>query len=651
MASDNQYLPSFYQQYIHRSRYSRFRDDLGRRENWEETIERFVNHMRDSADSFFDGVDSQDPIFDKIEDSVLNTKALPSMRVLMTAGKALEKENISGYNCSFRAIDDPRAFDEILYILMCGTGVGFSVERQFINQLPEIPEDFTPSQTTIVVRDSKLGWAQAFRELISLLYNGRIPNWDMSKVRPAGSRLKTFGGRSSGPEPLERLFQQTVDIFKNAAGRKLNSIECHDLTCSIADIVVVGGVRRAALISMSNLTDERMRNAKNGRWWEENPQRALANNSVAYTENPDMEIFMREWLNLVESKSGERGIFNVNAAKDKFKKINDEAGYERRKWDDSVRCNPCSEILLKNKSFCNLTEVVARKEDGFEDLKDKVRIATIIGTMQASMTNFRHISKDWARNAQEEALLGVSITGIMDNPILANKTEDDLGVVLDDLRKYAVEVNREWAEKIGINPAAAITCVKPSGTASALTNSASGIHARYAPYYLRAVRADNKDPLAQFMIDKGFPYEADQMNPHNYVFYFPIKTPDGAVCTEDRTAIEELEHWSIYNRYWTEHKPSVTINVKEDEWMDVGTWVWNHFSETSGVSFLPYFGHIYAQAPFQPLTKEQYEEWLTKMPNGDEIDWDELSRYETEDNVNDEGAQNLACSAGACEIT
>ena len=955
-------LPTFYQQYIHRSRYSRFRDDLGRRETWPETVDRYVDFLRKH-------LDSNDPVLDELRESVLNLETLPSMRALMTAGKALEKDNIAAFNCSYRAVDEPRAFDEILYVLMNGTGVGYSVERQYINKLPEIPDEMQDSETTIVVRDSKLGWAEALRELISLLYSGHVPQWDTSKVRPKGSRLKTFGGRASGSHPLENLFNFAVEIFRNAAGRKLNSLECHDLVCKIADIVVVGGVRRAALISMSNLTDERMRGAKAGRWWEDNPQRALANNSVAYTEAPDMEIFMKEWFNLVESKSGERGIFNVRAAEDKFEKINEEAGYERRPWDESVRCNPCftgdtplltsegyqpigdlvgkpvdiwngaewstvspfstgtneivtvnlsdgtsldctpyhkflivegfrndkaerieaqdlqegmklqkwdmpvveegedysidaysqgfysgdgtkgqnhsrvygpktpcmkrligtvgsysedfdcyrwkhgpmydksfvpihgsldyclnwlagvldadgtvtrdangnglqivsidhdflynmktmlsrmgvrakvvhaddegmefitnqqgdsgwyrtketkrllignqdtyhlmqlgiifnrldvhpnppqrdarqyvrvksvewtgreeetfcvteplrnqmtvdgvvtgncSEILLKNKQKCNLTEVVARVDDDFESLKRKVRIAAIMGTFQASLTNFRHLSKDWKRNAENEALLGVSITGIMDNPILANQMDDDLEGLLDELRQYAVEVNREWAHKIGTNPAAAVTTVKPSGTASQLVNSSSGIHARYAPYYIRAVRADNKDPLAKFMIDKDFPYEVDQMNPHNYVFYFPVKAPDGAVCTEDRTAIEELEHWSIYNRHFTEHKPSVTINVQDDEWLDVGAWVWNHFSEVSGVSFLPYHGHVYAQAPYQPLTKKQYEEWVERMPDG--VDWNELAAYESADNVQNEGTQELACSAGACEI-
>ena len=633
------HLPTEYQEFIHLSRYSRWLPEKGRRETWSETVGRyfdfFTEHLEEQNDFKLDDVSRK-----RLEEAVLSQKVMPSMRCLMTAGEALKRENVSGYNCSYVAVDSPRAFDEILYILMNGTGVGFSVERQDVMKLPNVADELHETDTTIVVPDSKLGWAKSLKELIHLLYSGQIPSWDLSKVRPAGAPLKTFGGRASGPEPLDQLFRFAINIFKNASGRKLTSLECHDLVCKIAEIVVVGGVRRSALISLSNLSDDRMRVAKSGQWWEDNGQRALANNSACYTEKPEIGIFMDEWKSLYDSKSGERGIFNRQSAKE-------QAGRNGRRdndWDFGT--NPCSEIILRSKQFCNLSEVVIRATDDMKTLKEKVKFATILGTFQSTLVNFKYLTRDWAKNTEEERLLGVSLTGIMDNT-LTNGKEPGLDKRLDELRKVAIATNAEWADKIGINQSVSITCVKPSGTVSQLVDSASGIHARHNPYYIRTVRADKKDPLAMYMKDAGFPCEDDVMKPdHTYVFSFPMKAPEGAVMRQDMTAIEQLELWLVYQKHWCEHKPSVTISVKEDEWFEVGAWVYKHFDWMSGVSFLPYSEHVYKQAPYQDCDSDMYQKELEKMPKN--IDWTKLSAYETTDMT--EGAQELACVAGGCEI-
>ena len=632
-------LPTLYQQFIHLSRYSRYLWNEGRRENWEETIGRFFDffetHLKDQHNYDIKKIRAE------MEDAVLSQKIMPSMRCVMTAGEALKRENIAAYNCSYVAINSPRSFDEILYILMNGTGVGFSVETKDVEQLPVVNEDFHPSDTTIIVADSKLGWAKAFKELIGMLYVGQIPRWDVSKVRAAGAPLKTFGGRASGPEPLDALFKFCVDIFKKAAGRRLNTLEAHDIVCKIADIVVVGGVRRSALISLSDLSDDRMRVAKSGQWWMDQSQRALANNSAVYKEKPDMGLFMEEWKSLYESKSGERGIFNRASAKATVVK------HGRRNPDFDFGTNPCSEIILRDKEFCNLSEVVVRATDSMADLKAKVRLATILGTWQSTLTNFRYLSSSWKKNCEEERLLGVSMTGIMDNDLTNGKTAG-LAARLEELRQVAVETNKKFALEIGIPQSAAITCVKPSGTVSQLTDAASGIHARHNPYYIRTVRADKKDPLAQMMIDAGVPVEDCVMRPNNvYVFSFPMKAPENAVFRTDMTAIEQLELWVTYQDHWCEHKPSVTISVKEHEWLDVGAWVYSRFDKMSGVSFLPFSEHVYKQAPYQDCTKEEYEAAAAKMPVS--IDWAKLKDYEKTDTTT--GAQELACSAaGGCEI-
>lgn len=625
------YLPTPLQQFIHKSRYARWLDKEKRREEWPETVERYVKFFSERYPDKYPA--------DRIRESILNLRTMPSMRALMTAGPALERDEIAAYNCSFVAVDNVRAFDEILYILMCGTGVGFSVERQYINQLPEIAEEFHNSSVVIHVQDSKIGWASAFRELISLLYAGQIPQWDVSKVRPAGARLKTFGGRASGPKPLVDLFKFTIDLFKNAAGRKLTSVECHDLVCKIADIVVVGGVRRSALISLSNLSDDRMRIAKSGNWWETEPQRALANNSAVYTERPTMEIFLKEWQALIESKSGERGIFNRQAAKKKA------AANGRRNPDFDFGTNPCGEIVLRSAGLCNLTEVVIRPNDTLEELKDKVEVATIMGTFQATLSNFRYLRSIWRKNQEEERLLGVSLTGIMDHDVLSKVSEESKRW-LTELREHAIKVNAEWADKLGINRAAAITTVKPSGTVSQLVDSASGIHPRYSRYYIRTVRADKKDPLAIFMRAKGFPVEDCMFRRDTTdVFSFPVKSPQHAVLRNDMTALEQLEHYLMFRKYWCEHNPSITVYVRDHEWLAVGDWVYRNFDDVGGVSFLPYSDHVYQQAPYQECTKEEYEALLAKMP---EFNWEELQKYEKEDNTT--GQQELACTAGVCEI-
>jgi len=621
-------LPSIYQEVIHQSRYARYLPEQHRRETWQETVDRLVNYLKEKAPD----LSKELP---EIREAVLNLEVMPSMRLLMTAGEACERDNIAAYNCSYLAINNKRAFSEALYILMNGTGVGFSCERQDTNKLPEIPKDIKECDDVIVVEDSKLGWAKAFKKLISSLYEGDIPQFNFSRVRPAGARLKTFGGRASGPDPLKKLFQFVTDTFKEAKGRKLNSIEVHDIMCMIGQIVVVGGVRRSALISLSNLTDRRMREAKMGAWWNDHPYRALANNSVAYTEAPDAEVFMEEWLSLVKSKSGERGIFNRLAAQAQANK------WGRRDPSLSYGTNPCSEIILRDKQFCNLTEVVVREKDTEKDLARKVRLATILGTIQSTLTNFQFLSAEWVKNTEEERLLGVSLTGIMDNKLTSNPDPK----MLERLRDEARKTNEKISETLGIPASTSITCVKPSGTVSQLVDAASGIHARHNDYYIRTIRMDKKDPIYNFMKDSGIRVEDEQFHPNETaVFSFAMKAPKGAITRNDKTAIEQLENWLIYQRHWCEHKPSVTISVKDDEWVEVGAWVWKHFDEISGVSFLPHSDHTYAQAPYQDCNKESYDELYKYNPK--ELDWKTF--IEKEDNT--VGAQELACSSGSCEI-
>lgn len=620
-----------YQKFIALSRYARWLSKQNRRETWEESVDRYIENIISKH------VDENTKL--EIRKAILDLDDMPSMRSVMTAGQAADRDNTCMYNCSYLPVDDPKSFDEAMFILLCGTGVGFSVERQYVQKLPDVPEKMFDSDTVIHVKDSKEGWAKSFRQLLSLLWAGEVPKWDVSAVRSAGSKLKTFGGRASGPQPLVDLFEFTIAIFKKANGRKLTSIECHDIMCKVGEIVVVGGVRRSAMISLSNLSDDRMRHAKSGQWWNTAPQRALSNNSVAFTDKPDMESFMREWLALMESKSGERGIFN-RVASQKQAGLNGrrDSGYE-------FGTNPCSEIILRPYQFCNLSEVVVRCDDNFASLKRKVEIATIIGTIQSTYTHFPYLRKIWRDNTDAERLLGVSLTGIMDNEALSGS--DVLPSVLEDLRQHAIDTNKIWAEKLGIPVSAAITCVKPSGTVSQLVDSASGIHARHSEYYIRTVRGDNKDPLTQFMIAQGIPNEPDVMKPESTtVFSFPHKSPDGAITRNDMTAIEQLELWLVYQQCWCEHKPSVTISVRDHEWMEVGAWVYKHFDEVSGISFLPHSDHSYKQAPYQECSKREYDDALALMPEN--IDWSGLSEFEAEDTT--KGSQTLACSSGVCEL-
>ena len=620
-----------YQQYIALSRYARWIPELNRRETWEETVDRYmINVVSDKVGG---------KLYNKLKHNILNLNLVPSMRAMMTAGPAMDRDNTCAYNCAYLAVDDPKSFDEAMFILLCGTGVGFSVERQYISKLPDVPEALFQSDTTISVHDSKEGWAKALRQLISLLYAGEVPKWNMSKVRPAGAKLKTFGGRASGPGPLEDLFRFTCETFEAAKGRKLSSIQAHDLMTKIGEVVVVGGVRRSAMISLSNLSDDRMRHAKSGDWYVLNPQRALANNSVAYTEKPDMETFLREWTALVESKSGERGIFSRVAAKRQVAKNG------RRDPDHDWGTNPCSEILLRPNEFCNLTEVVARSNDTLETLTEKVELATILGTIQATYTKFPYLRKIWQKNTEEERLLGVSMTGIMDCKLIS--TSKGAAEILEKLKNVAIETNEVYAKKFDIPVSAAITCVKPSGTVSQLVDSASGIHTRHSDYYIRTVRGDTKDPLTQFLINAGVPSEPCAMKPDNtVVFSFPTKSPKGCVTRDDLDAIQQLEVWLMYQRSWCEHKPSVTITVRENEWLRVGAWVFENFDEMSGVSFLPHSDHSYKQAPYQEILKEEYEEAVEAMPT--DIDWEYLSEFEKEDTT--VGSQTLACSGDSCEI-
>ena len=634
-------LPSIYQSQIHLRHYARWNDELQRRETWEETVDRYIEQISRQVVKMGSELSLKEKA--EIRDAIENLRDMPSMRALMTAGPALEKDNVAAYNCAYVAVDHIRAFDETLYILCCGTGVGFSVERQFTNKLPDVPDELYPTDTKIVVDDSKIGWAKAYRELLHLLWAGQVPKWDVSRVRPAGSRLKTFGGRASGPGPLEDLFRFTIQIFQGAVGRKLTSTECHELMCKIGDIVVVGGVRRSALISHYNPSDDRMANIKAGEYWRSSPHLRLANNSAVWTDEPTVERFLeQQWLPLIKGKSGEPGIINRKALQNKAK----ENG--RREWDRDFGVNPCGEIILNSCQFCNLSEAIARPGDEFEDLIEKVRIATILGTIQGTFTNFRYLRKKWQKNCEEERLLGVSLTGVVDNPILNGSRGDaELRGTLEALKHVAIDTNKEWAERLGVNQSVAITCNKPSGTVSQLAHSGSGINEWWSEYYIRRNRGNKVDPASQFLYSQGVPAEDDMMDPDNaWVFSWPIKAPDGALTRDEMPALKKLELWLAYSEAWCEHNPSVTVNVKEDEWMEVGAFVHKHFDRMAGIAFLPFDDHVYHQAPYEKISHEQYLELVDQMP--EDIDWSLLADLETEDHT--ENARELACSAGSCEI-
>lgn len=629
-------FPNLFQEFIHKSRYARWRQDDNRRESWDETVTRLVAYYHDKIDPGHSDIEIYSTM-QEIFESVYELNVMPSMRAMMTAGPALDRCHVAAYNCAYLPVDSLRSFDEAMYILMCGTGVGFSVESKYIEQLPRIAEEFTESSSLIRVGDSKEGWSKAFRELVALLAAGQLPKWDVSGVRPAGARLRTFGGRASGPEPLVDLFEFACRLFRGAAGRRLSSLEAHDLMCKIGDVVVVGGVRRSAMISLFDCTDDRMATSKTGAWWEKNGIRRLANNSAVYpNRRPDVGFFMKKWKEIYDSHSGEPGLFSRYACQ------GIAARNGRRDATFDFGTNPCSEIILRPFEFCNLTEVVVRSGDTLDGLKRKVRIATILGTIQSTFTDFKYLRKIWQKNCEEERLLGVSLTGIFDNPEILNEK------TLEELRLHAVEVNDEWSKRLGIPSAAAITCVKPSGTVSQLVDSSSGLHPRHSDFYLRTVRADNKDPLTVFLKDSGVYNEPDVMAPDSTtVFYFPIKSPEGSVKRASVSAIDQLETWKILQEHWCEHKPSATVYIKEDEWVDVGSWVYKNFDLLSGVAFLPYDGGTYRQAPYQELTEEEYNDWVEKHPTP-KIDWSDLRFYETEDTTT--GSQELACAGGVCDV-
>ena len=632
-------LPTYYQQFIHKSRYARWIDSENRREEWDETISRYMNCIKEHS-AVFCNYKMPDKLYTELYNAILKQSIMPSMRCVMTAGEALHRDNTAGYNCSYLPVDDLKSFDEAMYILMCGTGVGFSVEREYINKLPEVPDKLFAAEETIVVYDSKEGWAKALRKLLALLWSGEIPNWDLSRIRPAGAKLKIFGGRASGPAPLESLFKFIILTFCNAKGRKLSSLECHDIMCKVGEVVVSGGVRRSAMISLSNLSDDRMRHAKTGEFYKTQPQRQMSNNSVAYTEKPDMTTFMREWLSLTESGTGERGMFYRGAAQSKAA----ENGRRDAEW--AFGTNPCSEIILRPYQFCNLSEVIVRGEDSADDISKKVELATILGTFQATLTNFPYLRKVWKKNTEEERLLGVSLTGIMDNSIMNGQESNNLAEILQQLKEVAIDTNKEFSEKLGISQSTAITCVKPSGTVSQLTDSASGIHARHSQYYVRTVRGDKKDPITQFMMEKNIPWETDLWNNNNAVFSFPVKSPEGCITRNDMTALQQLEFWKIYADNWCEHKPSITVSVGAEEWLEVGNWIYKNFNIASGLSFLPRSEHVYQQAPYQECTAEAYSDFESTMTK--EIDWTELTKDENDDNT--VGSQTFACSGDSCEI-
>ena len=634
----SEHTMGIYETFIAKSRYSRFLEENNRREHWPETVSRYMNFMNEHLSTKMKYTMPTE-LYNELHSAILRHEVMPSMRAMMTAGEALDRDNTAGYNCSYLPVDDVKSFDEAMYILLCGTGVGFSVESKYVNKLPEVPSLLFNSDTTISVSDSKAGWAKSLRQLIALLYSGEIPKWNVDKVRPAGARLKIFGGRASGPKPLTDLFEFVTNKFKVSAGRKLTSLECHDIMCKIGEVVVVGGVRRSAMISLSDLSDDRMRHAKAGQWWEREGQRALANNSASYNVRPTVGEFMSEWLALYQSYSGERGIFSREAAKATVAKRG------RRDSSYDFGTNPCSEIILRPYQFCNLTEVVARAMDDDASLQRKVRLASILGTFQSTLTEFPYLRKIWQKNTEEERLLGVSITGILDCSLLNNIHDEGLSSRLDGLRELAVVTNKELADELGIPQSAAITCVKPSGTVSQLVDSASGIHARHSVYYIRRVRNDNKDPITAFLQSQGVPSEADVMKPYDTtIFSFPMKAPDNCITRDDLDSFTHLKLWLLYQRHWCEHKPSVTVYVKEKDWPSVGAWVWEHFDEISGISFLPWDGGSYKQAPYEEIGKEEYEKLKLAMPK--EVDWETFLEYT--DNV--EGAQQLACVAGVCEI-
>jgi ribonucleoside-diphosphate reductase alpha chain len=637
---------SLYQQVIFKTRYARWVEEEGRRENWDETVKRYCDYFEDHLKEKHSHKIPR-KVLKEVYDSIYNLEVMPSMRTLMTSGKALESAEVANYNCAFLVVDAVRAFSEHMYVLMCGAGSGFSVERRFTEKLPEVPEELHPSDTTIIVADSRKGWCAAYNQYLNLLFAGNIAKVNVDKVRKEGTRLKTFGGYASGPGPLLDLFKHTEEIFRGAQGRQLRPIEVFSIMCYIAQIVVVGGVRRSATIALFDKDDIEMRTAKSGYWFND-PKRkhyAMANISAVFETKPAAAEFMDIWRDLVASKAGEPGILNRKALWEGAEAIGRATRYE-----DGSRIpygvNPCSEIVLQPYSFCNLTGAAIRPEDTLEDIKKKVRVATIIGTWQATVTDFDYLRKVWQSNVEDERLLGVCLAGIMDHPVLSQTTEESARWE-NELRELAWEVNKSIAEDIGINTTASVTAIKPAGNSGELYDVASGIHPRYAPYYIRSIRQSNGDPMTEFLKATGIPHEVSVQNARDSIFYFPVKSPEGAICAKDRTAIQQLEHWLHMKRNYATHTISATVYVREHEWIAVGAWVYDNFNEVTGLSFLPYDDHIYQQAPYTPCSAEDYEKARGKMP--EEIDWSLLKHFEQSDSTT--VSQEFACTGGSCALT
>lgn len=625
-----------YQDFIFYRTYSRWNDDLGRRETWQETVDRYMSFMRKNVGDKLTFEEYQE-----IREAILKHEVMPSMRLMWGAGGPTARCNVSAYNCSYLAIKELRDFAETLYLLCSGTGVGFSVEKAAVDQLPVVqPQKGVPSKY-FVIDDSKEGWAEALHDCLHALFNGEDAIFDFSQIRPAGARLKTMGGRAAGPQPLMDLLEFTKEVVLARQGKKLRPIDVHDIMTKIGEIVVAGGVRRSAMISLSDLEDAEVQHAKDGRFWEHSAHRALANNSAVYKQKPTREEFLSEWDALRKSGSGERGIFNRGS-------LTEQVPARRLfEWNGVVPAlagtNPCGEIVLKDKQFCNLTEIVARAEDTEETLLKKARIATILGTYQSTLTDFKFLSSEWKRNCEDERLLGVSITGQWDSPAVRDEQ------VLTRMKHVAQDTNSEYAKRFGINPSTAITCVKPSGTVGQLVNASPGLHARYSEYYLKRVRISVTDPLFKMLRDLGVPSHPEvgqgESTANTFVLDFPIASPQGAVTADKLSAIAQLEHWLMMKRSWTEHNPSCTIYIKDGEWEQVRDWIYEHWDLVGGLSFLPYEDHVYELAPYTPISKEEYEKLASLFPK---IDFSVLTRYEKDDETT--GAQELACVAGGCEL-
>ena len=637
------YFRNALSEFVYLRTYARWIEHEGRRETWIETIDRYLSFMRENLGEKLTKED-----YSELRQALLKQEVMPSMRLLQFAGDAARKTNVCAYNCSYIAPSCVEDFGEVMYVSMCGTGVGFSVESQNVEALPQIEYQGGEKLATHIVADSKEGWCDALVLGMNTWYQGKDIEFDYSKLRPAGARLKTFGGKSSGPEPLQALLDFTRSKILSRQGRRLTNINVHDILCKIGEIVVAGGVRRSAMISLSDLDDEKMRHAKDGQFYMLQPQRSIANNSAVYLEKPTQEVFLSEWLALVKSGSGERGIFNRGSLIETLPKrrvdlLKEKGLIHGDRITGIIGTNPCAEIILQSKQFCNLSEVVARSDDDEKSLLRKIRLATLLGTYQASLTYFPYLSKAWQDNCEKERLLGVSITGQWDCQAVRDNN------VLDKLKQAAIDANKEYAKRFNVNASTCITCVKPSGTVSQTVDSSSGMHPRHAPFYIRRIRISASDALFKMLKKQGVPYHPEvgqsEMDATTFVLDFPVKAPTNAVCKDNLTALEQLEHWRLVKENYTEHNPSVTISVGEDEWLQVANWVYQHWDIIGGLSFLPRFDHVYQLAPYEAITEEEYNALLKRF---EQLDFAQLFAYEHSDTT--EVKRELACVGGACEI-